>query len=129
MKMKLRFNNGTVQTCQGNIGCLFVAAGLAQEIFDTPPALHAAWSAGKDGFNRPYIEVKRGSESMRFLGPKAENPVYFGEKCPADVAALFQDLLKQRGTTPPKTYAQLMREQEEKDRAVLKARGQLDDAP
>jgi hypothetical protein len=102
--MKLRFNNGAIQTCQGNIGVLFIAAGLAQEIFDAPPpALRAEWSAGVDIYSRtPYIETKKGSERMRFIGPNAAKQVYFGEKCPVDIAAKYCDLLKNYRPAKPR---------------------------
>src|ERR1700723_2176755 len=102
--MKIRFHNGAIQTTEGKFGVLFIAAGLAVEVFDQPaarPNIPTHWFVGIDqntGAN--YIQGNHnipqhadGSGTVRFVGKDAAKQIFYhcgkAEAVPAEIAEAF----------------------------------------
>jgi len=104
--MKIRFNNGAVQTARGDVGILFVAAGLAQEVFDVAPKpiIPTVWGAGtvmETGEAYIIATCQNGlcassHNTHRAFGPNATKTLFYhcgkGESCPPEIAKKFESL-------------------------------------
>jgi hypothetical protein len=96
-KMKVTSLRGNVYHIpKDSIAAILLEAGICTEFIEAAKPLNpAVWTAGTDFFSRqPYIEVKRGAERMRYLGPRAADQKFGHESCPADVAEKYKQLLK-----------------------------------
>lgn len=93
--MKIKFNNGAIQTTRGDVGCLFVAAGLAHEIFDAPPARPVRWSVYRSDHSlKLYIRAELFSEVQLWTGPTAvadaNRHKFHGETVPDALAEEYE---------------------------------------
>jgi hypothetical protein len=111
--MKIRFHNGAIQTTEGKFGVLFIAAGLAVEVFDQPvarPNIPTHWLVGIDSrTGQKYIQANHnipahgdGSGTVRFVGKNAGKQIFYhcgkAEAVPDSIVAEFERPIPQPAT-------------------------------
>jgi len=119
--MKIQFKNGKISNARGDVGALFVDAGLATEVFDTvTPAFvvkqPTAWRVGLAN-GTPFIAAKCPNQPCASQvskhaaqGPNAAAQPYWhcgikgGELCPPEIEDQFKKLLKKAKPVQEKIY-------------------------
>jgi hypothetical protein len=101
--MKIQFNNGNVQTCPGSIGNLFIAGGLAKQVYDAAaarPRGNADWTIGRALDDKGTLCVTANcshcNQVLKFMNPKSPVFSHCGQKeaCPAHVIAAIEKIRK-----------------------------------